>query len=65
MNNNFELPKVEETPTKGDTITRLKLATAIKLAEAAVEDISKSGYTATLEERDKGNTYEIVIKVEK
>ena len=65
MNNNFELPKVEETPTKGDAITRLKLATAIKLAEAAVEDISKSGYNATLEERDKGNTYEIVIKVEK
>ena len=65
MNNSFELPKVEETPAKGDAITRLKLATALKLAEAAVEDISKSGYNATLEERDKGNTYEIVIKVEK
>ncbi len=46
-------------------LSTVKLATAIRLAKDTVEDIKTAGYNVTLEESNKGSTYDLIIKVEK
>ena len=65
-------PKIEElTPSntieepKEDNISKVKLATAIRLAKDTVEDIKTAGYKVTMEEIDNKENYEIIIRVEK
>lgn len=56
------MPKEEK---QIDNMSKVKLATAIRLAKDTVEDIKTAGYNVTMEEKDAGNNYEIIIKVEK
>lgn len=65
-------PKIEElTPSntieepKEDNMSKVKLATAIRLAKDTVEDIKTVGYKVTMEEIDNKENYEIIIRVEK
>lgn len=46
-------------------MSKVKLATAIRLAKDTVEDIKTAGYKVTMEEKDLDDNYEIIIKVEK
>lgn len=69
---NDKEPKIEElTPSntieepKEDNISKVKLATAIRLAKDTVEDIKTAGYKVTMEEIDNKENYEIIIRVEK
>lgn len=48
-----------------DNMSKVKLATAIRLAKDTVEDIKTAGYKVTMEEKDLDDNYEIIIKVEK
>lgn len=58
--------KTLETPTqKTDNMSKVKLATAIKVAKDALEDIKSAGYTAQIEEVDGLTEYQIIIKVQK
>ncbi len=58
--------KALETPTqKTDNMSKVKLATAIKVAKDALEDIKSAGYTAQIEEVDGLTEYQIIIKVQK
>lgn len=62
-----ETPKInipkQEKPI--DNMSKVKLATAIRLAKDTVEDIKTAGYKVTMEEKDLDDNYEIIIKVEK
>ena len=46
-------------------MSKLKYATAIKLAQNAIKNIQQAGYNATIEEVDTPNDYQIIIKLEK
>ena len=46
-------------------LSKVKLATAIKLAKDTADEIKKAGYNVTLEEVDGTNDYQIIIKVQK
>ena len=59
---NIEIPSVEN---KSNDLTKMKLATAIRLAKDSVEEIKKAGYNAVVEEIDGTNDYQIIIKVQK
>ena len=59
---NIEIPS---TNNNLNSIDKIKLATAIKLAKDSLEEIRKAGYNATIEELDSDNEYKIIIKVEK
>ncbi|MBQ8193327.1 MAG: ParB/RepB/Spo0J family partition protein [Bacilli bacterium] len=48
-----------------NNMSKVKLATAIRLAKDTVEDIKTAGYTVTMEEIDSGSDYQIIIKVKK
>lgn len=48
-----------------DNMSKIKMATAIRLAKDTVDDIKTAGYKATLQEVDNGNTYQIIINIEK
>ena len=48
-----------------NNISKIKYATAIKLAQDAVADIKKAGYNVSLEEIDTTNDYQIIIKLQK
>lgn len=50
---------------KEDNMSKIKLATAIRLAKDTVEDIKTAGYKVTIEEIDNKENYEIIIRVEK
>lgn len=58
-----DLSSILKKPEKD--LSTVKLATAIRLAKDTVEDIKTAGYNASLEEVDNGNTYDLIIKVEK
>lgn len=58
-----EVKTTKEEPA--NNITKLKLATAIRLAKDTVEDIKTAGYTASLEEVDGQSDYQIIIKIQK
>ena len=59
---NIEIPS---TNNNLNSIDKIKLATAIKLAKDSLEEIRKAGYNATIEELDSDNEYKIIIKVDK
>ena len=61
---NNEIPKIEEN-NNVNNISKIKYATAIKLAQDAVADIKKAGYNVSLEENDTTNDYQIIIKLQK
>lgn len=46
-------------------LSKVKLATAIKLAKDTADEIKKAGYNVTLEEVNGTNDYQIIIKVQK
>ena len=48
-----------------DELSKIKLATAIKLAKDSADEIKKAGYNVTIEELDSEANYQIIIKVEK
>ena len=56
------MPNVEEPVKQTDNLSKLKLATAIKLAKDSVSEIEKAGYAVTVEEIDGQNDYQIIIK---
>ncbi len=53
------------TAPEEDALSKVKLATAIRLAKDTVEDIKTAGYKVTMEEVNNKENYEIIIKVEK
>ena len=55
----------EDGNPKETYISKIKYATAIKLAQDAVADIKKAGYNVSLEEIDTTNDYQIIIKLQK
>ena len=48
-----------------NNISKVKYATAIKLAKDAIENIKLAGYEVALEELETPNDYQIIIKVKK
>ena len=56
---------IEEQEEELDPMTKVKLATAIRLAKDTVEDIKTAGYNVTMEEKNRKNKYQIIINVEK
>lgn len=61
----IEVPKVEIPEQKSDNLSKIKLATAIRLAKDTLDDIISAGYNATMEEVDDLSEYQIIIKVQK
>ncbi len=63
------MPNIENVATnkeeKDDSLTKIRLATAIRLVKDTLEDIKVAGYNATIEEFDEDKEYKIVIKIEK
>ena len=59
---NIEIPKENNNI---DDLSKIKLATAIKLAKNSVEEIQNAGYSVKIEEHDTEKEYQIIIKVEK
>ena len=59
---NIEMPVVEN---KNNDISKMKLATAIRLAKDSVNEIKEAGYNVLVEEIDGMNDYQIIIKVQK
>ena len=60
-----ETPTIQVPEHKSDNMSKVKLATAIRLAKDTVEDIKTAGYNVTLEEVDGLEEYQIIIKVQK
>ena len=65
MPNMETINEVPKTTTNIDNMSKIKMATAIRLAKDTVDDIKTAGYKATLQEVDNGNTYQIIINIEK
>lgn len=59
-----DVPNMENIDKSND-LSKIKLATAIKLAKDTAEEIQKAGYNITIEEVDGNNDYQIIIKVQK
>ena len=55
----------EEPINNQDNISKIKMATAIRLAQDTLEDIKTAGYEAFIEEHDGDNNYQIVINIQK
>lgn len=63
--NMIEVPNTNAPEKKTDNLSKVKLATAIKLAKDTVDSITAAGYNVTMEEVDGLTDYQIIIKVEK
>lgn len=63
--NMIEVPNIKVSDPKQNSINKVKLATAIKLAKDALDSIAAAGYNVTMEEVDGLTDYQIIIKVEK
>lgn len=63
--NMYNKESVVETNNGNDNISKIKLATAIRLAKDTIEDIKTAGYEASLEEKDNGSSYQIIINIQK
>lgn len=63
--NMIEVPNEKAKEPAAFNLSKLKLATAIKLAKDALDDMITAGYNATMEEVDGLTDYQIVIKIEK
>lgn len=59
---NLEMPPVNN---QNSDLSKVKLATAIRLAKDSVEEIKRAGYAVTIEEVDGQSDYQIIIKVQK
>ena len=53
------------TIDSNNDLSKIKFATAIKLAKEAVKNIELAGYEAILEEQDTADGYQIIIKIQK
>ena len=60
-----EVPNAKNAEQAPNSINKVKLATAIKLAKDALDSITAAGYNVTMEEVDGLTDYQIIIKVEK
>lgn len=62
-----DVPNMEniEIPVKNNELSKIKLATAIRLVKDSVEEIKKAGYNVTIEELEEAEDYKITIKVQK
>ena len=63
--NMIEVPNKKAKEPAPFNLSKLKLATAIKLAKDTLDDMITAGYNATMEEVDGLTDYQIVIKIEK
>ena len=63
--NMIEVPNAKVPEQTPNSINKVKLATAIKLAKDTVDSITAAGYNVTMEEVDGLTDYQIIIKVEK
>ncbi len=63
--NMIEVPNEKVKEPAAFNLSKLKLATAIKLAKDTLDDMITAGYNATMEEVDGLTDYQIVIKIEK
>ena len=63
--NMIEVPNAKDAEQAPNSINKVKLATAIKLAKDALDSIAAAGYNVTMEEVDGLTDYQIIIKVEK
>ena len=63
--NMIEVPNAKDAEQAPNSINKVKLATAIKLAKDALDSIATAGYNVTMEEVDGLTDYQIIIKVEK
>lgn len=48
-----------------NNLSKIKMATAIRLAKDTLEDIKTAGYNAYIEEVDNNNSYQIIINIKK
>ena len=60
-----EVPNAKNAEQAPNSINKVKLATAIKLAKDALDSITAAGYNVTMEVVDGLTDYQIIIKVEK
>ena len=60
-----EVPNAKDAEQAPNSINKVKLATAIKIAKDALDSITAAGYNVTMEEVDGLTDYQIIIKVEK
>ena len=58
------MPNIE-MPAENNALSKVKLATAIKIVKDSVEQIKKAGYDVSIEEQDAEGNYQILIKVQK
>lgn len=58
-------PTLESQSVNNDNLSKIKLATAIKVAKDALEDIKLAGYNAHMEEIEGPTDYQIIIKIQK
>ena len=63
--NMIEVPNAKDAEQAPNSINKVKLATAIKIAKDALDSITAAGYNVTMEEVDGLTDYQIIIKVEK
>ena len=61
----IQLECVQAGERQEDYLTKIKLATAIRLAKDTVDDIKTAGYNITMEEIDNQNEYQIILKIQK
>ena len=61
----IQLESVQAGERQEDYLTKIKLATAIRLAKDTVDDIKTAGYNITMEEVDNQNEYQIILKIQK
>lgn len=63
--NMIEVPNAKDAEQAPNSINKVKLATAIRIAKDALDSITAAGYNVTMEEVDGLTDYQIIIKVEK
>lgn len=61
----IEVPNAKDAEQAPNSINKVKLATAIRIAKDALDSITAAGYNVTMEEVDGLTDYQIIIKVEK
>ena len=68
--NNFELPNIDNNIQSNNLenstdLSKIKLATAIKLTKDTIEVIKDAGYEVSLKETDNDKEYILTITVQK
>ena len=53
----------EKNKDKQDNLSKIKMATAIRLAKDTLEDMKAAGYQASIEEHDGDSIYQIIINI--